>query len=216
VSGVGIAELRERGSSIGTRLEVVRPTLAFVAGFTVVFVALGAGASALGQLLVEHRRLLNQAAGWLVIAMGLFLAGVISPRPFQAERRFHVSPSGLGTWAPPVMGMAFAFGWTPCLGPILTGVLALATDSTTLGRGVVLLFVYSLGLGVPFLLTGLALGRLAGVFSWVGRHHRAINLVAGLALVAFGVLLVTNRVSWLAIRIIELMKLIGLDFLTRI
>lgn len=213
ISGVRVGELQEDGAGVATKTRVVRPTLLFVAGFTLVFVLLGAGASALGDALREHRRGLNQVSGMIVIAMGLFVAGVVSPRLMMAERRFHLAPSQLGAWAPPIMGMAFAFGWTPCIGPILSGVLGLAANQDTLGRGVVLLLAYSAGLGVA---SGVAFARLAGVFAWVKRHYRAINLVAGTALVAFGLLLITDRVFWLALRIQDLMERLNLDFLARI
>ena len=216
VSGVGLEELSSPGGGVAVKTRVVAPTLLFIAGFTAVFVALGATASGVGRLLTDHQRGLNQVSGVIVIVMGLFIAGAFSPRTLQAERRFHLAPAQLGTWAPAVMGMAFAFGWTPCIGPILTGVLALAGTKATMDRGVVLLLAYSLGLGVPFLLSGLALGRLTGVFGWVKRHYRGINLVAGAALVTFGVLLVLDKVSWLAIRIQEGMQAVGLDFLSEI
>ncbi|MGH9284731.1 MAG: cytochrome c biogenesis CcdA family protein [Acidimicrobiales bacterium] len=119
-------------------------------------------------------------------------------------------------FAPPVMGMAFAFGWTPCIGPVLATVLTAAADQATLGRGVALLVAYSLGLGVPFVAAGLAAGRLATVFDWLKGHARAINLVAGLVLVGFGLLLVTNRVSRVALAMAELMDKVGLGFLSRI
>src|SRR5947209_9868398 len=149
MSGVSLADL-ERGGT-GHVGRVVRSTLLFIAGFTVVFVALGATASALGQALLDRRRLLETVAGVVVIGMGVVLAGFASPRVVMTERRFHVSPSRLGPWAAPVMGMAFAFGWTPCIGLILGGVLALAASQATLARGIVLLLAYSVGLGVPFL-----------------------------------------------------------------
>ncbi|MGH9269204.1 MAG: cytochrome c biogenesis CcdA family protein, partial [Acidimicrobiales bacterium] len=132
------------------------------------------------------------------------------------ERRLHISAAGLGVFAPPVMGMAFAFGWTPCIGPVLATVLTAAADQATLGRGVALLVAYSLGLGVPFVAAGLAAGRLATVFDWLKGHARAINLVAGLVLVGFGLLLVTNRVSRVALAMAELMDKVGLGFLSRI
>src|SRR5205823_9812212 len=119
---------------------------------------------------------------------------LVSPRVLQQERRFHVSPSKLGAWAPPVMGMAFAVGWTPCIGPALSAVLVLAGAQGTLVRGIAMLLAYSLGLGVPFIVSGLAFARLTGVFGWVKRHFRIIDLVSGLALVAFGLVLLTNNV----------------------
>jgi cytochrome c-type biogenesis protein len=202
VSGVSVAELRA-GDEIDFA-RVLRSTLLFVGGFTLVFVALGASASALGSLLNDYVDVLDRVAGVVVIVMGLFLAGFVSPRTLMAERRFHVPVSKLGSFAPPLMGMAFALGWTPCIGPILGAVLTRAETEATLGRGVTLLFAYSLGLGVPFVYTGVAFGRMASVFAVVRRHFRAINVVSGLALTLFGVLLLTDNVTWLSRHLIDL------------
>jgi cytochrome c-type biogenesis protein len=212
MSGVNSSQL-----AVATRVEqrlLLRSTLLFVAGFTVVFVALGASASTVGSALHNHQVGLNRVAGVLVIVMGIFLAGLVSPRLLQQERRFHVSPSSLGGWAPPVMGMAFAFGWTPCIGPTLAVVYSLATAQGTLGRGVLLLFFYSLGLGVPFVATGLAFGRLTGVLGWVKAHFRAINLASGLLLAAFGILMVTNQVNTLSHAVTDVLDWLGLQRLT--
>ncbi len=214
MSGVGTTQL-----AVATKTDtgkLLRSTLLFVAGFTLVFTAFGAGASALGQALRGEQVLLTRISGVVVIVMGLFLAGFVSPAALERERRFQVSPSRLGSWAPPVMGMAFAFGWTPCIGPVLATVLSTAATSSTLERGVVLLLAYSLGLGVPFVLSGVAFSRLTGVFGFARRHGRLLNVIAGTFLVAFGVLLVTNQVGWLAGRLIDLMEWMGLGFLTRI
>jgi cytochrome c-type biogenesis protein len=196
MSGVGSSQL-----SVATRTDrakLLRSTLLFVAGFTVVFVGLEAVASPISRLLRRHTLMLNRASGIVIIAMGILLAGLVTPAFLQRERRFHVVPSQLGPWASPIMGMAFAFGWSPCIGPALGAVLTLAANEGTLLRGELLLVCYSLGLGVPFVLAGLAFGRLAGVFSWVKRHYRVVNLVSGLVLVAFGVLLLTNSIHYLS------------------
>jgi len=212
VSGLSAAELEE-----GKRrdlLRVLRGVLGFVAGFTLVFTALGAAASGLGKVLIEHQRGLDIAAGVVVVVLGVWLAGLGTPRLFLRERRFHPLPSRLGAWAPPVMGMAFAFGWTPCLGPVLSAVLGLAAVKATLASGIVLLVAYSLGLGVPFLIMGLAFERLTGVLARVRRRLGLVDLVAGLALVAFGVLLLTNNLHWLSGHFTEWLDDIGLHRLT--
>lgn len=215
-SGAGEGTLATRvDSGVDTR-RVLRATLLFVAGFTVVFVVLGATASAVGQVLREHKLVLDRVAGVVVIVMGLVMAGLVSPRSLARERRIHVSPAKLGAVAPPVMGAAFAFGWTPCIGPVLAAVLSLAAAQGTLTQGLLLLFAYSLGLGVPFVAAGLALNRLTGAFDWFKRHHRGISLVAGSLLVGLGVLLVTNQVSRLSSWLVEFMGRLGLDRLTSI
>ncbi|HVF75427.1 MAG TPA: cytochrome c biogenesis protein CcdA [Acidimicrobiales bacterium] len=212
MSGVSVTEVVAGSSSDVRRL--VRSTLLFVAGFTVVFTALGATASAVGSALLEHQRTLNAVAGVVVIVMGLFLAGMVSPRLLQQERRFHVVPSKLGVFAAPVMGMAFAFGWTPCIGAVLAPILTYAAADGTVTSGVVLLVFYSLGLGVPFVLSGVAFGRLAGAFGWVKRHFRVINVVSGLLLAGFGLLLLTNQVGQVSGMVLDAMDRLGLDFLT--
>jgi cytochrome c-type biogenesis protein len=214
MSGVSAGQLAVQTKADTRR--IVRSTLLFVAGFTVVFVALGAAASSVGRTLIGHQRGLEQVSGAAIVVMGLFLAGVISPRVLQTERRFHLSPSSLGDWGVPVMGMAFAFGWTPCIGSVLGPILAYAATGGRLTQGVLLLLFYSLGLGVPFVVSGLAFSRLTTAFAWVKRHYRVINLVAGLLLVGFGLLLFAGRINWLSSKIIHLMERVGLDRLTRI
>ena len=208
VSGLSAAEL---GDGDRRRAADVLPgVLLFVAGFTVVFTALGAGASSVGRVLLGHQRGFDVAAGLLVVLMGLVLAGVGTPRLLLAERRFHPVPSRLGRWAPPVMGMAFAFGWTPCIGPVLGGVLGLAAERATLVSGLVLLVAYSLGLGVPFLATGLAFGRLTALVARMKRRLWLVDLVAGAALVAFGVLLVTGELHLVSSAVSDALRALGL------
>jgi len=196
MSGVGVTQL-STATGADTRA-LLRSTLLFVARFTVVFTALGATASAVGSTLSDHQVGLNRLAGAVVIVMGLFLAGMVSPRLLQQERRLHVSPSRLGSFAAPVMGMAFAFGWTPCIGPILAGILALAGTQETVGQGVRLLAIYSLGLGVPFLATALMMNRFFAAMGRIRRHYHTIEVVSGLLLVIIGLLIFTNRFTVIA------------------
>ena len=177
---------------------VLRAAVLFVAGFTLVFAAVEAGASALGHTLRAHQIGLTQVAGVVIILMGLLFAGLIRPSWLMRERRLHVMPSKLGSWAAPVMGMAFAFGWTPCIGPALGAVIALSGTQNTLPRGELMLLCYSLGLGVPFIAFGVAFGRLAGVLAWVKVHLRVVNLVSGLLLAGLGVLLLTDNIHRLS------------------
>jgi cytochrome c-type biogenesis protein len=196
MSGLSAAEM-----TVTTRTDqrtLLRAALLFVAGFTVVFAAFEAGASALGRTLQAHQTGLTELAGAAIVVMGLVFAGLIRPSWLQRERRLHVLPSRLGSWAPPVMGMAFAFGWTPCIGPALGAVLALSSTQSTLARGEAMLLCYSLGLGVPFIAAGVAFGRLAGIFGWVRAHLGLVNLVSGLLLAGLGVLLLTDSIHRLS------------------
>jgi cytochrome c-type biogenesis protein len=182
------------------RARLLGGILAFIGGFTLVFVALGASASAVGRLLLTHQRSLEVASGVLIVALGALLvtlaAGLRLPAFVVGERRLAVRPSVLGSFAPPIMGMAFAFAWTPCIGPVLGSVLALAagTGGSALG-GVVLLTAYSLGLGVPFLLCGLAFGRVTGALGRVRHRLHTVEVVGGVVLVVFGLLLATGHVD---------------------
>jgi cytochrome c-type biogenesis protein len=214
MSGVGTSQLS--GATRTDQRRLIRATLLFVAGFTLVFVAFEAGASTVGRELRDHQVVLNRIAGAVIIVMGLAFAGVVKPAFLERERRLAVSPSKLGAWAPPVMGMAFAFGWSPCIGPALAAVLSLASNQQTLVRGELMLLSYSLGLGVPFVAAGVAFGRLAGVFTWVRRHFRVVNLISGLILAAFGVLLLTDSVHYLSTFFINLLNRLGLQRLSNI
>jgi cytochrome c-type biogenesis protein len=182
------------------RARLLRGILAFIAGFTVVFTILGASASSVGRLFLTHQHALEVVSGALIVLFGALLvamaAGVTLPLALAGEKRFLVRPSVLGSWAPPLLGMAFAFAWTPCIGPVLGSVLALAagTGGSATG-GIALLLAYSLGLGVPFLLSGLAFGRMTDLLARMRGRLRVVDLVGGLILVGFGVLLLTGNVD---------------------
>jgi cytochrome c-type biogenesis protein len=201
-AGVATVAAPSREELARQRSRLFRGILGFIAGFTIVFTALGASASAVGHVLRTHQQLANTVSGIVIVAFGAVLvamaAGVRLPMFVAGERRFAARPSLLGVWAPPIMGMAFAFGWTPCLGPVLGSVLTLASHEGTLTGGIALLIAYSLGLGVPFLLSGLAFGRLTDVVARVRSRLRYIDLVGGLILVAFGLLLVTGNLGWVS------------------
>jgi cytochrome c-type biogenesis protein len=218
------------GPSVEPSVDVtMRPVLRgiglFIAGFTVVFVALGAAASGIGRLLVSHKETLTHVSGFVVILLGLVLLLGAVPSRFWArvgagplgvlprvtgERRFDVRPSTLGTWAAPVMGMAFAFAWTPCIGPVLAVVLGLAEHNGSLAGGVLLLFAYSLGLAVPFLLAGLAFGRLTSAIARARRGLWLVEVVGGTVLVVFGVLIVTDHLGWISTQFTTLLDHMGL------
>jgi cytochrome c-type biogenesis protein len=177
---------------------MLRVTLLFVAGFTVVFVLLGATATGLGRTLLRNLPDIVKIAGWAVVAMGLFIAAsaIWNPRllaPFMREKRMEVRPSRLGAFAPPVMGVAFGFGWTPCIGPTLAAILTVAGTEDTVIEGMFLLFVYSLGLGIPFVLAGLGMSRAYGAFGWIKRHFTPITVASGLLLAVFGGLMISGR-----------------------
>jgi len=195
MSGYSASDLAEGKASVGKMLRV---TLLFVAGFTAVFVALGATATSVGKMLNQNQGTITTVAGWLVVGFGVVVAvsALWNPRllnPFMRERRLEVRPSRLGAWAAPVMGVAFGFGWTPCLGPMLGAILTVAGTQETIAQGMFLLFVYSLGLGVPFVVAGLAMTKAYSAFGWFKRHFTAITVTSGVLLAGFGLLMVTGR-----------------------
>ncbi len=175
--------------------------LLFIAGFTLIFVALGATATTLGRLLLRYRYIVSTVGGALVIVFGLYLLGVLNISAFMRERRVHLAQKPLGYLGTVVVGIAFGAGWSPCLGPILGAILALAANTSDLSRGLLLLFSYSLGLAVPFLIAALFVDRFLDFFA---RHKGKmiwVNRVAGALLVFVGVLMVTNRFSLLATKL---------------
>lgn len=216
VTGLEVSEIT--GGSGHQAGRILRDTSLFIAGFSVVFILLGLTATALGQAVFRNHILLTRLSGLVVLAMALFLAGSLvlrAPWLYQ-ERRFHPSPSRLGPFAAPVTGAAFGFGWTPCIGPVLGSVLAVASGQGQAWRGATLMTAYSLGLGVPFLAAGLAFGRLSGTFRWVKRHFTAMTLGASLLLAFFGVLLTLNRLTWVTIQVQHAVQAVGLGRLVRL
>jgi cytochrome c-type biogenesis protein len=209
ITGLEISEI-ERGPRHHLWC-IARDTGLFIAGFAVVFIMLGLTATTVGQALVHRQALITRVSGLLVLTFALFLAGSLvlkSPLLYQ-ERRFHPRLSRYGPLAVPVAGMAFGFGWTPCIGPVLGSVLAVAATQARAVQGATLLAAYSLGLGVPFLATGLAFGRMAGTFRWVKRHYAAITITAACALGLFGVLLTLNRLTWVTSQLQAAVRHIG-------
>jgi cytochrome c-type biogenesis protein len=191
---------------------IARDTGLFILGFGAVFILLGLSATTVGHAVFDNHALLTRISGVVVIAMALFLAGSLVLRlPWlYAEKRFHPSPSRFGPFAAPVAGAAFGFGWTPCIGPVLASVLAVAATTGRAAQGAGLLAAYSLGLGLPFLVTGLAFGRLSRAIGWVKRHLMAITLVSAVLLGAFGVLLVLDRLTWVTSQLQVALDSVGL------
>jgi len=173
-------------------------SLLFIAGFTIVFLALGATATILGQVLVRHRDWVGRIGGVLVIVLGLYLLGVFNIGMFAKEKRVHIANKPLGYFGTLIVGMAFAAGWTPCIGPILGGVLTYTASSADLNRGLVLLFAYSLGLAVPFLLAALMIDRFMDLFQ---RYRGALIWISrgsGALLVLVGILMITGSMTVLS------------------
>lgn len=196
MTGLTSAELADESHRTS---EVMVPALLFVMGFSIIFVALGASASVLGQFLSQYRVLLEKVAGVVVVLFGVLMLGIIKVPGLYGEARFDLSRArSFGRWAGLVMGMAFAAGWTPCVGPILGSILALAGTSGSVAKGALLLLVYSIGLGVPFLLVAFLFGRVTPLLKWLNRHALIINRVAGVVLIAVGILIFSGKFTLIA------------------
>lgn len=170
----------------------------FVAGFTLIFLALGAGATVFGQLMLRYRDVIAKAGGVLIIVFGLYLLGVFNLGFLMKDTRLHLANKPLGYFGTLVVGIAFGAGWSPCIGPILGAILTLAANEADLGRGLGLLLAYSMGLAVPFLAAALMVDRFLALFAKVRKHMVWVNRTAGALLVFIGVLMVTNRFTMLA------------------
>lgn len=170
----------------------------FILGFTIVFVTLGAAATGIGQLAQEYKKYLNWAAGIVIIIFGLHLTGLFKIKYLYVDKRLHSlkgSKSPLGAF---LVGFAFAFGWTPCIGPVLAGILGLAANEDSVAKGILLLWVYSLGLAVPFLVTSLIMDRFLAFYARFRRYLGAVEIASGVLLIAIGGLILAGRFTWLA------------------
>jgi cytochrome c-type biogenesis protein len=173
-------------------------TLAFVAGFSLVFVTAGAGAAFVGSALLRYERTLQIVAGLLLILFGLAVAGALPDRILSRERRALPFRPPRGIFGAGLTGIAFSLAWTPCAGPILASILTIAASGSHPVGGALLLLVYSLGLGIPFVLFGLLFAKLVSVLEWAKRHHRPIQIVSGGLLALYGLLIVFGQLGWLS------------------
>ena len=170
-------------------------SLLFVTGFTIVFLALGASATMLGRVLFQYRDWVARVGGVLVIVLGLYLLGLFNIGALARERRVHIATKPLGYLGTVLVGMAFAAGWTPCIGPILGSVLTYAASSADMNRGLLLLFAYSLGLAVPFVLAALMIDRFMALFQRYKGALLWMSRVSGGLLIAVGLLMITGSMS---------------------
>jgi len=198
ISGVNVAQWKDGGAPFDLVRRVVLSSLAFVLGFSTVFVALGAAATLVGALLLEHKRTLGMIGGVIIVVLGLHTMGVFKIQWLLGEKRASVTSRPLGLVGAYVVGLAFAFGWTPCIGPILGAIILYASQQETVGQGVVLLSAYSAGLGIPFLLSALAVNWFFKASGGLRKWMHAVEVASGALLVGVGVLLVTDRLTLIA------------------
>jgi cytochrome c-type biogenesis protein len=212
ISGVSFVDIQEgRG-----RTKVLGPALLFCLAFTVMFVALGMGATGLGQTLNEHRGVLRQVSGVVLILMGAFFIGTLFLPLFNREWRPEQLMRHAHTGGPLIAGVAFAVAWLPCTGPTLGAILTAASNQATVGEGGVLLAFYALGLAVPFILSALAFSTFSGVFKFFRNHYAAITVVSGAVLIVMGVLLYNNELTRLNSEALQAMDDLGINFFDEI
>jgi cytochrome c-type biogenesis protein len=191
ISGVGVEQLKTQESQLLRK--VMLNSVAFILGFSVVFITLGAVATEVSQMLSRYRSILAQIAGVVIILFGLHLTGVFKIKALYTDARLHSVKGGSTAWGAFVIGFAFAFGWTPCVGPVLTVILTFAAAQDSITKGIMLLAIYSMGLAVPFLLTALGVERFLKFYSRFRAHMHAIEVASGVLLIALGILLVLGR-----------------------
>lgn len=205
LAGTSLDELIETGDETSRiAQDVFVGAFLFVLGFSTVFVALGATASAIGQWLAGNLPLLAKIAGVIIIIMGLHFLGVFKIALFHREARYYHESKPAGLLGSYVIGVAFAFGWTPCIGPVLAAILAIAATSENIGYGASMLAVYSLGLGVPFLIASLAVRPFLTFMKRFRRHLGTVEKVMGASLVATGVLFMTGALSEFSYLLLEM------------
>src|SRR5262245_45149386 len=198
ISGSSLDQLKaqERDSSLFRT--VLMNSIMFIIGFSVTFIMLGATATWIGQLLLSRMRLLSRLAGLLLIVFGIHLTGLVKINFLYRDKRFHNVEKPRGLLGALVLGLAFAFGWTPCIGPILASIMAIASTRETVGQGMFLLGVYSAGLGIPFLLTSVALNKFLAFYGRFKRHFHAVEVASGALVIVVGVLILTGSLTRLA------------------
>lgn len=175
--------------------------LLFILGFSLIFIALGATATLLGRILLTYREWITRIGGALVIVFGLYMLGVFNSGMLSRERRVHLADKPLGYLGTVLVGIAFGAGWTPCIGPILGSILAYSTSQADVREGVGLLAAYSMGLAVPFFLAAVAVERFLGVFGWLKRHMAMVNRIAGILLIAVGILMISDYFTIMAAKL---------------
>jgi len=202
ISGLSLDEMRGPGAAAvqvaSVRNRVLLSSFAFIIGFSLVFVALGASASAIGQFLMSRLSILGKVAGAIIVLFGLHTMGLLRIDWLYQEKRVQSNRRPAGFVGAMLVGVAFAFWWTPCIGPILAGILAIAAAQNTIGQGVKLLLAYSLGLAIPFFAAALAINRFFAAFARIRKHYHFIELTSGALLVIIGILIFTDRFTIIA------------------
>ena len=203
LAGMSFEEMQSESLKREAARRIVLAAFAFVLGFTTVFVALGATASVVGQSIARYFDVLSVIAGLVIILMGLHFIGLFRIGLLYREARVQVARKPAGPVGAYVMGLAFAFGWTPCVGPVLAAILFIAGSEDTIGRGASLLFAYSLGIGIPFIFAAVFAGRFLAAAARLKRHMRKVEIAMGVLLVVTGLLFATGQMADIAFWLLE-------------
>jgi cytochrome c-type biogenesis protein len=197
ISGASVQDLKDGGDA-GLLRKVLLHSLLFIAGFSIVFISLGASATWIGQFLISRKPILYQIAGVVIIVFGLHMTGILKIGLLYRDKRFHSAGKAATPGGAFLIGFAFAFGWTPCIGPILAAILTLAANQSNTLSGVILLAVYSAGLAVPFLLTSLGVNHFLRFYQRFRAHLHQVEVFGGVVLIVLGALIMTNQFTRLA------------------
>jgi cytochrome c-type biogenesis protein len=205
ITGISFEDLTGKGNSRVSNLErkhirnlTIINSLIFIAGFSFVFIAMGASSSAVGMVFIEFQETIKIAGGILVIIFGLFVTGIVNIGFLSMEKKIHLSGKPVGLIGTFFVGMTFAAGWTPCIGPMLGTILAISSTSGSVATGVKLLTVYSLGLGAPFFISSLAVNSFLSHYKRLNKYMNIVKIGSGVLLIIFGILLLTDKLSMLA------------------
>lgn len=194
LTGTSIKELKEEKKKLLT----VYKALGFIIGFSIIFILMGASVSSLGKVLITHKELFRKAGGVLIIIFGLHTMGMIKFNFLYRELRLLKTEKFHGSVSSIFLGMAFAAGWTPCIGPILSSILIYASSTESIGKGMLLLGMYSLGMAVPFLFAAIAIKNLSNYLKKISKYYSVISMVSGALLIIMGILIFTNRLTVLS------------------
>ena len=202
ISGISFEQLAAENNPSEVKKVIIFNSLMFILGFTLVFVAMGTTITLLGQYFVAHQGIFRKVGAAVIIFFGLHIIGIVNIKVLQRDKRFHFSQNKpLGLVGSFFVGLGFAAGWTPCIGPILASILFVAGTSETLAMGILLLVIYSLGLAIPFFLTSLGINTFLKYFDRFKKHMRVVSIVSGVFLIFVGILIYTNKLAILTARL---------------
>ncbi|MEK7819323.1 MAG: cytochrome c biogenesis protein CcdA [Bacteroidota bacterium] len=209
ISGSTLEDLKDENGNSKINKKVIFNALAFIFGFSLIFILLGAAATKIGIAFNDNLPILSKFAGVLIVIFGLHMIGLFKISFLNYEKRFQLQEKKFGVAGSFLIGMAFAFGWTPCIGPVLGAILSIAAQQETISEGILLLTSYSLGLGIPFLITAISINLFFSFFNKIKKYFHTIEVVGGILLVIVGVLVFTNYLSILASKLQNLLPFLN-------